>query len=245
MSIVSHTHQFILLTTSKTASSSVEASLARYLGRKDWVRLTSDLGAIDHPFLRTAGRTTTWLPWEKDIKRWLSRTGMFPALLLQKHASAAQVRSLVAPDVWERYTKIVVERDPWDRFLSLWRWKTRKQPRSIDEFLGEVEALAADAPNHPQRRQWWTTWPIYTIDDRIVVDIIVRYERLEDELHSALSRVGIGWDRWLPRFKSRYRQPHDRSEGLTAQQIERIAALCAKEIAANGYAPPVSSRSGP
>jgi hypothetical protein len=251
MAIVSHTHRFIFLATNKTASSSVEASLWRYVTPRDWVRVTTDIGPIDHPFFRTAQRTTTWFPHEPAFKSGLSRTGLFQPLRLQKHSTAALVRDIVGDDRWDDYVKIVVERNPWDRFISLWRWASRHDRRSLDDFIGEAEALARIAPpararprrfpHTPEKHQWWTTWPIYTIDDEIAVDHVVRYENLADDLHDALAHAGIDWDRWMPRLKSQYRPVVDRPSTLTVGQIERIGALCHREIAAHGYEPPYTS----
>lgn len=237
MAIISHTHGFIFLATAKTASSSVEASLARYLGRKDWVRLTTDIGPIDHPFLRTSGRTTSWFPKESAFKSGLSRTGLFRPLRLKKHSTAEHVLSIVGERIWDDYLTFAVERDPWDRFISLWRWRTRKDGRTVDEFLEEYEREFLHPPKR-QKLSIWRTWPIYAIGDEIAVDRVVRYENLEDELAEVLAQAGVEWDHWLPRLKSKFRQTDDRVASLTASQIERIGELCDREIEANGYKAP-------
>ncbi len=243
MVIVSHTHRFILLSTRKTASSSVEASLAQFVGPADWIAITKEIPRVEHPFFRCFGTSTTWVPKERELKKWLARTGMFPALQLRKHLPAAIVREIVGEDVWQSYYKFAVDRDPWDRFISLWRWRTRSNGLSLDAYLDEVEHLAREYELDPSIGNTWSNWPVYAIGDDLAVNHVVRYERLIDDLRVVLDRLSLDWDGQLSHFKRRSSgdRSADKRAGLTQTQIDRIGQLYAREAKALGYRPPPPS----
>jgi hypothetical protein len=46
---------------------------------------------------------------------------------------------------------------------------------------------------------------LYTIDDRVVADQIVRFETLQPDLAAAFRQLDLDWDGWLPRSKSGHR----------------------------------------
>ena len=81
----------------------------------------------------------------------------------------------------------------------------------------------------------WSNWPIYTIEDRIVVDRVILYDRLEAGLAEALAQVGIVYDGGLPRAKAGIRSRGDTTDTLSPGQRALIADLARKEIRAFGF----------
>ncbi|MBP7000551.1 sulfotransferase family 2 domain-containing protein [Amaricoccus sp.] len=214
MSIVSHRHRMIFLKTRKTAGSSLEIWLASRLDPEtDLAALTADLR--DH---------------RPDLAAALKPRGLAPP------ATAAQVRALVGDAVWRSYFKFAVERNPWDRLISLWRWRQshRHAPISLEAFL---DAIAEGSPSRLKsaNADGWSNWPIYSIDDQIAVDRVVLYEELETGLTEALAQVGIAYDGALPRAKSGARSKGDTIRLLSEGQRALIADLCRKEIGAFGF----------
>ncbi|MBP7240895.1 sulfotransferase family 2 domain-containing protein [Amaricoccus sp.] len=214
MGIVSHRHRMIFLKTRKTAGSSVEIWLAPYLDPEaDHAALTADLR--DH---------------RPDLASRLKPRGLKP------HATAAEVRSLIGDGIWRSYFKFAIERNPWDRLISLWRWRQshRNAAISLQAFL---DAIADGSPDRLKaaNADGWSNWPIYTIEDRIAVDRLVLYDRLEAGVAEALAQVGIEYDGGLPRAKAGIRSSGDTTDSLSASQRALIADLARKEIGTFGF----------
>jgi hypothetical protein len=204
----------IFLKTRKTAGSSVEIWLAPHLDPE------SDLAAL----------TADLRDYRPDLESRLKPRGLMP------HATAAQVRSLVGDSVWRSYFKFAIERNPWDRLISLWRWRQRHRNASIS-LQAFLDAIADGSPDRLRaaNAEGWSNWPIYTIDDRIVVDRVIRYDRLEAGLGEALKQVGIAYDGGLPRAKAGIRPSGDTTDTLSAGQRALIAEVARKEIGAFGF----------
>lgn len=241
MTIVSHAHKMIFLKTRKTAGSSIEVSLVRYLGRRDWIATVRDAEPLPQYPWCTMNATRWPIPRERAAKGAIRRnTRRLPALHLRQHSPAAEVRALVGERVWTSYLKVAVERDPWDRLLSLWRWRSKDAECTLDEYLTVLESGDPDLQER-FHATYWSNWPMYAIGDEVVADVVVRYERLATEFFPLLRSVGIPHDGELPRLKSGFRRSGDLPHTLTDGQIARIADLYQREIAAFGYTVPSST----
>lgn len=238
MTIISHRHRFIFLKTRKTAGTSIEIWLSRKLGPRDVIFSSEELEPIRRPFLTTMHTTTRWPALERWTKLRMKKVLDWRPFAVHQHMTASEVRRLVGERVWNGYTKFCVERDPGDRFISYWRFMEHMEghPIEIDHLLDLIER-GEDGGMNPNIR-WWSNWPIYTIDDRIAVDRILRYERLPEELADICAQLGIGFDDDLPRAKSGIRKVSDTVAGLTPLQRARIAKLFSREIAYFGYPSP-------
>lgn len=143
------------------------------------------------------------------------------------HMPAFEVRRMVGASAWDTYFKFCVERNPWDKALSFyWMERFRNGGQlNIDTFL--------------ERDQIGINWPLYTDETaaRLIVDRILQYESLEDELARLFGELGVPWSGALGyRAKSEYRQ--DRRpyrEVLTPHQAGIITKRFAKEIEQHGY----------
>jgi hypothetical protein len=87
---------------------------------------------------------------------------------------------LVGRRTFESYFKFTVERNPWDREVSLYYWRTRKD-RQIS-FPDFVQA-------NP-RKFWVDNFDIYTIDGTLAADYVIRYENLAEEMASVARILG-------------------------------------------------------
>jgi hypothetical protein len=141
------------------------------------------------------------------------------------HMPAVDIRDRVGPKIWQTYFKWCVERNPWDKTLSYYHMMYARQggALTLDRFL-----VGNDFPiNHPK----------YTDGDRIIVDRVLRYERLNEELGDVFGSLGIPFDGSLGvNAKSEYR--NDRRpyrEVYTPAQAKRVEELFAPEIALHGY----------
>lgn len=138
------------------------------------------------------------------------------------HIPAIELQEKIDAEVWNSYFKFCVERNPWDKVLSFF-WMERHRnggALQIDEFLG--------------REQIGLNWPLYTDQhqSRPIVDKVLKYETLDNDLEQVFKKLGLPWDGELKiKAKSEYRQDrrHYR-DVLTANQVETIALRFAQEI---------------
>ena len=146
--IISHKYKFIFLHSRKCAGSSITVSLSRYLGSMD-----IQLGAVKdglkhniHPPLRMALNAIKHAHYKFIISKFINKTPAWELVSdLNKryytkkfgkspqHASAEKLEKSILK--WDEYTKFCVVRNPWDKTLSDYFWRTRamKSPPSFDE----------------------------------------------------------------------------------------------------------------
>jgi hypothetical protein len=101
------------------------------------------------------------------------------------HMAAEEVSRAVAPEVWGGYLKICVERNPWDKTLSHF-FMLRNSPHhgkrsdlTLDRYLAEGHQVM--------------NWPQYmdATGQAVIVDRVLRYERLDDELGEVMASLGL------------------------------------------------------
>jgi hypothetical protein len=147
------------------------------------------------------------------------------------HMTAEHVRCLVDPEHWRSYTKFCVERNPWDKALShFFMLKNslshgKRSDLTLDRYLAEGHEVL--------------NWPQYMdpAGQTVIVDRVLRYERLDEELGEVLTSCGISYPGHLTvRAKAGYRtdrRPY--REIFTPAQADLVARAYAKEIALHGY----------
>ncbi len=245
--IISHRHRYIFLHCRKSAGSAVKVSLARDLGPLDlqvggWsdvinnggrpnLRALAGFGRPRHAWFYAKSRlsgvppTKSFNRMTKRVWRKRYRMGMFPPARKMKAAF---------PREWQSYHKFCIVRNPFDRVVSdyFWRTKGEEDPPTFAEF---VDAMVAGDTLDGTLRGDYSNWDMYTIDDEIAVDDVIRFENLESELRAVLDRIGLAWDGWLPRAKAGGKRPRDYRELYGPRQIEQVGALCRREIEAFGY----------
>ncbi len=225
--IVSHTHRFIYVRTRKTGSTSLEMALRSVCGPDDVVtaarghKHSDGAGAADLPgqnvrvplrgltpgFLRSGFRRRTW-PEVFD------------------HISARRVRQIVGPETWAGYHVFTVERNPWDRCVSSYFYYRPGLP--------EETTFSAFLRSAHQARL--TNYPLYTDrHGRLMVDEVLRFERLEEDVEQLWRRLGLpGLTALTQSNKSRGRP--DYREMYSPKDIEMVAERCRPEIELFGYA---------
>lgn len=227
--LIFHRHRFIFLflKTQKTAGTAIEIALRAVMGRGDVItpisredeRLSRRLGRPGPRHFRAPLREYSG----RDLARLLTRARLRNRFY--NHIPAAEVKALLPAAVWDGYLKISVERNPFDKAISSYYWRTRKlsQPPSIAEYLRHCPASEL------------SNWAIYTINDRVITDVMLRYESLASDLQRLGQRLGLEHPLNLPeqRPKGHYRRdPRPWQEVLDATSQERIRQVCAREIEA-------------
>lgn len=199
--IVSHRHQFIFIKNGKTGSTSIEVFLSP-------ICAASDIFTPIYP------------PIEGHRPR--NDQGFYNRM------TSAEIRERLGQEIWKRYYKFCVERNPWDKAVSYYYMARHRAGGhlSLDEYL------AGDT--------FPVNYPRYTEPDnrvRIIVDRIIDYDGLTEGLGEVFQRVGVPFDGSLGVFaKSEYRT--DRrgyQQILNPLQMQRIGEIFAVEIELHGY----------
>jgi hypothetical protein len=212
--IVSHKHKFILLRSRKTAGSSIALVLNHYLGPRDiqvggWSEAIKAGGKFNRAAIVSAvlhrPRKVLMTSLRYSIAQ--RRLALNPEMVeravrhyqrirnnLGTHATASDVRKAF-PAEWHRYFKFVVVRNPWDRAVSDYYWRTAQRGKNVSfrEFLLRLEDLSRPDPEDV-RPPVVDNWDIYTIDDQIAVDHVVRYENLVEDLRRCGEAIGVEID---------------------------------------------------
>lgn len=226
--IVSHRYKFIFIKTSKTAGTSIEIALSRFCGPDDIItpistvdeKLRQQLGyrGSQHylaPLAEYRPRDLPWLLLGVRKKRFFN------------HISAKRVRAALGPEIWNDYFKFCVERNPWDRLVSLYYWRCKREPRpSLAEFLDSEIPLALKINGER----------LYRIDGEIAVDRVCRFENLDEELEMVRRHVGIPERLELPHAKAQFRQDRRSYRDILGEaERARIGELFRAEIELLGY----------
>ena len=207
--ILSHKHKFIFIHCRKVAGSSISAWLARHLGPDDlmigsWVDAVSAgaeinvrmrrelqspkgiriLSGISHSSKDSYSVSEMNLAYKQYYGDTIPGKPAFPR---------AEVLKDWVGDVWDEYTKFCFVRNPYDRAVSDWLWRTRKaRKRDIEfsEFLRRISDAGRPDPENvvPEPP---TNWPLYTVSDKVVVDFVGRFETLLLDCARIGKEIGI------------------------------------------------------
>ena len=229
--IISHKYKFIFIKTRKTAGSSIQIYLSNYCGEDDIV------STIDRPERPYHPRNYRGLfnPIPELVERHsaakIAKTlGRFFSLKkFQSHIKARQVRERITKEIWDNYYKFTVERNPWDKVLSHYHFVRQRYSKYDQNISFEEYLRVAELPYNYTK---------YTdLDNNIIVDRVVKYERLNEELGEIFEELGVPFSGSLgPTEKSHYRK--DRrpyQEVYTPAQKEAVAKLFDQEIEMHGY----------
>lgn len=259
--IISHEHEFIFLHCRKTAGSSITCYLNDFLGPWDlqigaWkdviasggsynVRLLSDLWSLSNMYAlpKNVIREVFLEGSLRGAKIALSRALNHSHKRLYReefgvnagHATAERVREFLDEE-WEEYFKFCFVRNPYDKAVSDYKWRTRTDKDvTLLEFLRRVQDPSREDPEDvvPVPR---TNWGIYTINGEVAVDFIGRYERLNEDLEVVCNAVGLPFDRSrLPRTKVSTGSSSDYRDYYDEQTRELVRDIYIKELDYFGY----------
>jgi hypothetical protein len=183
--IVSHKHKFIFLKTKKTAGTAIEAALSDLCGPDDVITpyreeseqdrrgLPSQNYRIDHPLKPKRSL------WRRVMRR--PERYYHPTVGYYEHMPAGLVRAYVGEKVWRSYYKFAFDRNPWDRQVSwyLYKTKSKRSRPSFERFMSS------------RRRAYVDNHEIYMLEGSLAVDFLGRYETLEEDLNKALQAAGV------------------------------------------------------
>jgi hypothetical protein len=225
--IISHQFKFVFVKTRKTASTSIEIALSQFVGKDGVITPidpTDESIRVDLGFRGPQNVEIPLRPYSLPIR--VERFLRGKPALYYNHMPARTIRLSVSRSVWKTYYRFCFERNPWDKAVSLYYWRTQHvHPRpSLLTFLRSTPR--ADLSN----------WNTYTIGDRLALDRVYRYEDLEAELQNLRQTLNLPAPLQLPYTKdySRVdRRPYQAFMGREEREI--VARACAREIDLLGY----------
>lgn len=225
--IISHRYKFIFIKTIKTAGTSVEWALGDMCGPEDVI--TPNFADDDRRAEMGLRTEQNFCPSfrQYSLRDWVITLRRRKRKRFYHHMSAAEIKLLVGDPIWNSYFKFCFERNPWDRTVSLYWWRERgKFNRTLSEFIasGEPRDLTKRGVN------------LYSIDGKVAVDRVCKYEYLDEELKYLEERLGLPGPLVLPKAKSQYRldRRHYR-DVLSPHERELISEMSKKEIELYGY----------
>ncbi len=221
--IISYSHSFAFIRTLKTAGTSLEFSMAEALvGPEDVIAPTTD------PAFGTINGQNHLIPFRSYTPRMaLGALARRKRQAFWQHCPAKRVIQIIGWDAWRSLHSFTIERNPFDRIVSRYWWDTaRDDPRpSLSDWL------------HRQPERLLVNWPLYTVDDEIVVDRVLRYESLDSDLEELSAELGVSISMPEARGKAHHRADHrSYQEVLGPGDRALIERVCAPEIEALGYA---------
>lgn len=197
--ILSHRHRFIFVHVPKNAGTSVTTFLAPHLGPFD-LMLGSRAEARARGVKPNLRSTLTVLRERSPVSvvRALVKHRNLDSLnnaairrrykdRLADHSSATQIAAF-DPAAWQDYFSFCVVRNPFERVVSIYNWRYRAA-RERPTFSAMLRMLAegrGDAEHID-----WRSWDMYTENDRIIVDFVLRQETLEDDLDTVCERLSL------------------------------------------------------
>ncbi|MGH6866469.1 MAG: sulfotransferase family 2 domain-containing protein [Methyloceanibacter sp.] len=229
--IVSHKHKFIFIKTKKTAGTAIEAALSQLCGPVDVITPYREDSEQDRQ-----GRAPQNFRIEHPLKpkrplwrKLLGRPERYyhPTVGFYEHMPAGLVRAYVGEQIWRDYYKFAFERNPWDRQVSWYLYKTKsKRVRpSFEQFMSS------------RRRAFVDNYALYTIDGAIALNQLARYETLQEGIDRILEVIGI--DRSVTvrpvNVTPSKDAAHDYRSYYTDKLRELVAEWYAPEIKLLGY----------
>ena len=229
--IISHKYKFIFIKTRKTAGSSIQIYLSEHCAQDD---IVSTIDRPERPYNpRNYRGLYNPIPelMEKHSPAKIARTlGRFVTLKkFQSHIKARDVKERIPKEIWDSYYKFTVDRNPWDKVLSHYHF-VRQRYSKYDQNISFEEYL--DVAELPYNYTKYTDK-----DNNMIVDRVVRYENLNEELGEVFAQLGVPFEGSLgPTEKSHYRK--DRrpyQEVYTPEQRDAVSKLFEQEIQMLGY----------
>lgn len=204
--IISHKYKFIFIKTVKTAGTSIEVDLNKVLGE-------NDVATPIYP--EVEGHRP---------QNFVAKNRFFRKTKYQNHMSAKEVRKIVGRTVWDEYFKFCVEREPVSKVISYYSMLTnspyhnkKTKDISFDEFI-EQRKFPVDTAKYTDRQ------------GNLLVDKILRYENLTEELMSTAQHLGFSLE-----LKAKAKTGFRLDQNVTQEQAQIIYDAFSSSNKFTGY----------
>jgi hypothetical protein len=214
--LVSHGYQFIYTKTLKTASTSVEVYFEPFCVEEG----AANLARVREESVSAAGIVGYRGPSKPEGCRWWN------------HMPAAQIRDQLGEDIWTRYFKFCVIRNPYEKAVSAFYFGRSRNPSLSDSPASDTsthDATEEAAKDAAAFEHWLITHgpPIdrdkYLIDGQFCLDDVIRHESLAADLERVCTKLGIPWNPdALPQLKTGTRPKTAIAQALYTSTSRRL-----------------------
>jgi len=227
--IVNHKFKFIFIKTVKTAGTSIELFLSRYCDELDIVtpilppeegHLPRNYQGIFNPVPElVSGASKKWKNTARDL---INRKKFY------NHIPACLVKSRISTRIWNNYYKFCVERNPWDKTISEYHMLKHKHDKNLtfEQYLTNTNFCL----NFHRYTDPWNR-------NQIIVDHVIKYEKLSQELSEVFEKLGIPFEGHLNTYaKASYRRKKSPYQAyFNSNQRQLVQNIFQHEILMHGY----------
>ncbi len=227
--IISHKHKFIFVKTKKTAGTSFEIALSKICGPDDILTPIDHRDEVARMAYAGISAQNYFLPWKQytwnKMFDYLAKKKRLP-LRFYPHISCQKIRDWVEPEIWESYYKFTIERNPFDKIVSLYYW------RNGDKKFGNIYDFIKGGGLSD-----FSSYDIYAADGLPAVDKIYRYEDLGFACEDLTRRLQLEEPLRMPSYRAKFSERREKGcqELLDERSIELIRMIFAREFQLLGY----------
>ena len=235
MTIISFKRQFIFIKPKKVAGTSLEIALSRFCGKDDIMSMYKEKESN-----RLRAR---YYPYPVRSRIGAVPKGATCAPKLAAHRHAPELRALLGDDVFRRFLKISVTRNPYDWIISLYAWLAHRGMFGLSQTMGVSrfrEWFMGDRSDEILCRSWRRLASLGRPYD--AVDFMIRFEHFEEDLTALSHRLGLT-ENIYDTFKGIRDKGAIRPQSLTTRAcfegftegIEKVKEYYAIELERFGY----------
>ena len=229
--ILSHSRKFIFIKTRKVSGTSMEISLSQVGGNDD---ILTPISFEDELIRLDLGGCLPQNYGDKNEQRFRELIrARSPAVDRVKHKGrfynhvpASKVRAHVGQNIWDEYFTFSMERHPYEKVMSVLYYHMRgRENWNFDKELRRVI-----------KKKNYVNYPVYSDGDQPIVDFIVNYERLQDDLNVLSDTLGFDVAAHYPQTKHKYR-PDRQPAGELLNEVQKalIYKNCQVEFDTLGF----------
>jgi hypothetical protein len=232
--LISHQHKFIFTKTKKTASTTVSDFFTRYCVESSYTSTDSvdeqvnELGVVGR---RVLGKYTSKHKFDVNT-------------------TPRKIRMFLGSETFDDYVKFTVIRNPFDRAISIFyfvkniennlryiidpRWRFKFEISENDSDIDLFKRWVTRYENSPQN--YLTDRKMYTIDNEMCMDYLIRFENLEEGIRKVCDRVSIQFvPEYIQKFKSHYRKRIHYTEFYSDREIQIMTNVLKYELEEFNY----------